>query len=411
MTKILMVAPEPFFEPRGTPLSVYQRLRALSALGYQVDLLTYPVGQDVEIPGVAIHRALRVPFIKAVKAGPSWSKAFLDVLLFLQAFLMLSRHRYAVIHSHEEAAFGSVLLSKLFQVRHVYDMHSCLSQQLVCTPGWNLWLFSKLFERLERWVIRTCDVVITIGTDLEERVKVTKPTVKTVLIQNLGFSNDENGTGARLADVLREKLQIGSKLPVVYTGTFERYQGLDLLLQCASIVTERHPETVFILVGGRPDQVDWGRQQAIAYGIQDAIVFTGTVPLAQALAYLEVAEILVSPRTEGMSVPLKLYTYLEAGKPIVATDIWAHSQVLDAETALLVPATAAAFADGILVLAQSPDLRKCLGARAQQVAKERYNPAEYLDRLDRLYRGLLPTAQPGSVPALSPEPDQLPSSR
>lgn len=52
--KILMISPEPFFEPRGTPISVYQRLQALSALGYQVDLLTYHVGQDVDIPGLTI---------------------------------------------------------------------------------------------------------------------------------------------------------------------------------------------------------------------------------------------------------------------------------------------------------------------------------------------------------------------
>ena len=37
-----MIAPEPFFEPRGTPFSEFHRIRALSALGHQVDLVTYP---------------------------------------------------------------------------------------------------------------------------------------------------------------------------------------------------------------------------------------------------------------------------------------------------------------------------------------------------------------------------------
>ena len=36
--KILMIAPEPFFEPRGTPFSEYYRIRALSALGHEIDL-------------------------------------------------------------------------------------------------------------------------------------------------------------------------------------------------------------------------------------------------------------------------------------------------------------------------------------------------------------------------------------
>ena len=38
--KILMISPQPFFEPRGTPISVYQRLEALSALGHEIDLVT-----------------------------------------------------------------------------------------------------------------------------------------------------------------------------------------------------------------------------------------------------------------------------------------------------------------------------------------------------------------------------------
>ena len=42
-----MIAPEPFFEPRGTPFSEYHRIRALLELGHTVDLVTYPFGRDV----------------------------------------------------------------------------------------------------------------------------------------------------------------------------------------------------------------------------------------------------------------------------------------------------------------------------------------------------------------------------
>jgi hypothetical protein len=52
-----MIAPEPFLETRGTPISVYQRLCALFSLGHEVDLLTYHVGQDTNIPGTTIYTA------------------------------------------------------------------------------------------------------------------------------------------------------------------------------------------------------------------------------------------------------------------------------------------------------------------------------------------------------------------
>ncbi len=68
---ILMIAPEPFFEPRGTPFCEFHRIRALTSLGHTVDLVTYPFGRDVTMPGLRIFRCLRPPFIKHIKIGPS----------------------------------------------------------------------------------------------------------------------------------------------------------------------------------------------------------------------------------------------------------------------------------------------------------------------------------------------------
>ena len=78
-----MIAPEPFFEPRGTPFSEFHRIRALTALGHQVDLVTYPFGDDVTMPGLRVFRALRPPFVHRVKIGPSLAKIPLDALLAL----------------------------------------------------------------------------------------------------------------------------------------------------------------------------------------------------------------------------------------------------------------------------------------------------------------------------------------
>src|SRR5207249_6422036 len=81
--RILMIAPEPFFEPRGTPFSEFHRIRALTDLGHQVDLVTYPFGQDVAIPGLRMFRSPRPPLIRHVKIGPSLAKIPLDLALAL----------------------------------------------------------------------------------------------------------------------------------------------------------------------------------------------------------------------------------------------------------------------------------------------------------------------------------------
>src|SRR5918999_769295 len=83
--RILMIAPEPFFEPRGTPFSEFHRIRALTALGHQVDLVTYPFGRDVSMPGLRVFRCLRPPFVHRVKIGPSLAKVPLDLTLAVTA--------------------------------------------------------------------------------------------------------------------------------------------------------------------------------------------------------------------------------------------------------------------------------------------------------------------------------------
>ena len=102
--RILMIAPEPFFEPRGTPFSEYHRIRALSDLGHTVDLVTYPFGRDVSLPGLRVFRCARPPFIRRVGVGPSFAKVPLDVALACTAVRRALTGRYDAIHSHEEGA-------------------------------------------------------------------------------------------------------------------------------------------------------------------------------------------------------------------------------------------------------------------------------------------------------------------
>jgi glycosyltransferase involved in cell wall biosynthesis len=386
--KVLMIAPEPFFEPRGTPISIYQRLHALSVLGHKVDLLTYHVGLDVSIPGVRIRRGPDVPFIKNVKIGPSWPKLFLDVLLFCKAIAMLLTKQYDVIHSHEEAAFFSVILATVFRTRHLYDMHSSLPRQLANFGFGNYRPIVKLFEMLERWVINTCDAVITVGADLEEYVRQINPAIKQIRIENLAVHTLGATRNHCSAHELVERLELSNKLPIVYTGTLENYQGLNLLLESAMIVRKHHPAVSFIIVGGKSQQIEYWQNEARKHHLEDCIHFVGTVLPAEALTYLEVAEILVSPRIDGTSVPLKIYSYLHSGKPTVATALAAHTQVLDEDIALLVAPTQEGLAEGILKLIWDPDLRQRLGRQAQRFARQVFDPGDYQAKVDQVYQML-----------------------
>src|SRR5205823_13951537 len=192
--RILMIAPEPFFEPRGTPFSEFHRIRALTALGHHVDLVTYPFGQPVSMPGLRVLRSARPPFMRGVKIGPSLAKLPLDALLTLTAARRALGGRYDAIHSHEEGGLIGAVLALLLRVPHLYDMHSSLPQQLTNFAFSRSRLIARAFLALERFMIRRSRVVIVICPSLEATVRAIEPQARTVLIENAPGSADAPAT-------------------------------------------------------------------------------------------------------------------------------------------------------------------------------------------------------------------------
>ena len=378
--RILMIAPEPFFEPRGTPFSEFHRIRALVALGHHVDLVTYPFGRDVSIPGLRIFRCLRPPFMRGVRIGPSLAKIPLDALLTLAVLRRALAGRYDVIHSHEEGGLIGVVLAAGLGVPHLYDMHSSLPQQLTNFAFSGSPLMRRAFLAIERLMIRRSRVVIVICPSLEETVRMIDPQARTVLIENAPGSSEEQASPEQAA-AIRRSLGVAGDAPIIlYTGTFEAYQGLDLLFDAMAIVRQSNPDVRLVLAGGKPDQIASARERARALGIEPATLFSGERPAEEIPAYLLAANVLVSPRSRGTNTPLKIYQYLRSGKPIVATRLLTHTQVLNDDTALLTGATAREFADGILAALTDKRRAAAIGKQARLMADTKYSYEAYLER-------------------------------
>jgi glycosyltransferase involved in cell wall biosynthesis len=386
--KILMIAPQPFFEPRGTPISVYQRIEALSALGHEIDLVTYHVGKDVEFPQLKIHRVRKINMIQHVRIGPSRAKLLLDVLVFFKAIELLFKKRYDVIHCHEEAAFFGMFLARLFRTKLLYDMHSVLSKQLGNFDFGNKPIFVKIFEMLEKMAIKSCSAVITIASDLESYVKSVGRNIKVITIENHALHAYGTPVTPERAAELKTKLKLNGRLPVVYTGTYERYQGLDMALQSASIVAKQFPNVLFLFVGAKSYQAQEWTEKAQQMGLGDHTLFLDVVPPEEAMVFLAEAALLISPRLNSLSTPLKIYSYMYSGKAIVATDIPAHTLVLNSDMAVLVEPTSEAFADGIIRMLKNPALAEKIGVNAAQCAREKFNYQIYLKKVGDIYHSL-----------------------
>ncbi len=345
--RILMVSPHPVYSPRGTPISVFNRCVALCALGHQIDLVTYPVGEDRPIEGLTYVRAA-MPGVHSVAVGPSFTKVLLNGTVTIRSLWEAARGRgrYDVVHTHEEAGLFGPTLARLAGTPHVYDMGNDWADVLgnyglgARNPA------TRLAAGLENAVISRSDAVIAHFPLIAQRVRAATDTpVETVC--NVPLEADPDP--ATVAAIRQAWAPEGTKV-ILYTGTLEPYQGVPLLLESMVGVVLGHPGAVLVLVGGRPDQMATLEQLAARLGVTDHVRIVGQVPSTLVPACLKAADILVSPRERGSNTPLKIFSYLRSGRPIVATDISSHTQILDADSCVLVPPTAEGLAEGITSL-------------------------------------------------------------
>jgi glycosyltransferase involved in cell wall biosynthesis len=244
---------------------------------------------------------------------------------------------------------------------------------------------------LERFMIRGSDTVIVICPDLESTVRTVDREVPVVLIENAPGSGAASAPGAGAA--IRQSLGLAADAPVfLYTGTFEHYQGLDLLFAAMADVARTHPAARLVLVGGEPNQVSAATRQAHALGVSSAVVFVGQRPADEIPAYLDAATALVSPRSTGTNTPLKIYQYLRSGRPIVATNLRTHTQVLSAETAFLADPTPSAFAAALRTVIDDPAGADAVGLRARALAEREYSEEAYLEKTRAACRHLFADA-------------------
>lgn len=386
--KILMIAPEPFFETRGTPFSVYNRSKVLGELGHSIDLVTYHIGQDVTIDNVKTYRIPKIPFIKKVAIGPSFTKIPLDIVLFLKAFLLLVKNKYDCIHVHEEAAFMGILFKMVFRKPLIYDMHSSIPQQLTnfnFTENKNL---ITLAEIGERWIIKSSDTIIAICPHLAETVKNVNSTKKVHIIENVSISNRCIDLSDKNIEKIKHSIGLKNEIVVLYTGTFEHYQGIDLLIKSIHKVVDKVVDVKYVMVGGEDAQIAKMKKLAESLHVYDFIIFTGKKPADEMPMYMEIADILVSPRSVGTNTPLKIYSYLESGKPIVATNLLTHTQALDEDVAILTEPNPEKFAEGILKLLVDDNLRIQLGQRGKKLADTKYSYDAFKLKNEEVYENI-----------------------
>lgn len=387
--RILMIAPTPFFADRGCHVRIRSEAEGLLALGHEVLVCTYPLGNEVE--GIATRRTLPVPWYKKLSAGPSVHKYYIDMLLVATVKRAIKEWKPDIVHAHlHEGAFIAALADGQHKIPMIFDHQGSLTGEIAAHNFTNQGsLQHRLLSRIERWVENRADKIVT-STEANAETLRGAAHIRPDAVYWLNDVVDVNQYDlGEPKSVLRKRLGISTANPVlIYAGVLASYQGVDLMLEALAQVNQSHP--LYILIIGFPNE-DIYKAKAAQLGLQNATKFLGRVSFDVLPQYLRAADMAISAKLPGSEGNGKLLTYMAAGLPIVAFDTLVNRQYLDNTAQLVSQIDANSLAHAVIYLLEHEQEAKSLGARAKARVSERFSLEGGARQLQEIYEGVIGT--------------------
>ncbi|MDX2253581.1 MAG: glycosyltransferase, exosortase A system-associated [Nitrospira sp.] len=372
--KILHILDHSLPEQTGYSFRAHSVITAQRKMGIEAMAVTSPkhyesrpgIYQPLErVGGIAYHRA------------PASKRSVVPVLSELRQMAVLAStlhqlahdHRVSVFHPHSPTlnAIPAIWVGKRRKIPVVYEMRSSWEDAAVDrgTYGVSSWKY-RLSKRLETWVCKNADAVVVICEGLKrELIGRGIPHDKITVVQNgvdveVFDSSRRQESGVPLSEESRNRKMIG------FMGSFFRWEGLELLIEAMARLTKMRSDTGLLLVGGG-EMVAELRAKVQQLNLGQHVVMPGQVSQAQIPALYAKVDIMAFPRhstklTE-MVTPLKPLEAMAMGKPIVASDVGGHKELIQhEETGLLFRAgDVDALVAQLCRCLDNEDLRRLLG--------------------------------------------------
>ncbi|MBI4615745.1 MAG: glycosyltransferase family 4 protein [Planctomycetes bacterium] len=188
-------------------------------------------------------------------------------------------------------------------------------------------------------------------------------------------------------DRVRERLGSPKGPVIAHTVTLEVNQGIDLLLESFAGFLAAFPGATLAVAGGTPEQIERHGERAQELGVARGVRFLGRLPMEEMAPLMAAADVLVTCRNAGTNVPLKVYSCLQAERPILATDAPCHRSVLSPGVALLVRPAPGALAEGMERLVRDRSFARSLASRARLLWEAEYGWERHRGRIADWVRG------------------------
>jgi glycosyltransferase involved in cell wall biosynthesis len=413
-----------FSEPQAAQLHIYHTIRGLQQVGHRVTLVALQGREVLCTQDLRVFKSDRQLTSDYARLGLSGTTPFkliesgvrrLQSELHLPYLALFDSYRmgeagsknlkgFDLIHERFNLlSLGGVWASRKLGIPLILEVNADLLEQRKF-KGYPERGIRRLFAELAtRVCFNAAARIVCISTGLKDHlsrkwnIADSKLTVLPCAADVDAFEPNQN------PEPVRQGLGLTSEPVVIWVGGFYPWHDLDLLLESFAQVLQRHPSAKLILVGDGPTRQSI-TQKAQQKGLCQSVIMTGAIAHADVPKILSIADIAVVPSAPvpashgGTGTPLKLFEYMAAGKPIVATALNQAAEVIrQGHNGLLVEAgNVNGFAEAILTLLDDPGERVRLGQNARQQAIEFHSWEEYTRSLEEIYLNVLEDAPTGS---------------
>src|SRR5438477_2074373 len=386
---IAMVAACPFPANHGTPAAIREMSEELARRGHSIRVVTYPLSHDIPVAGVEIDRVAHVGSNREVNVGPSYQRLAFDALLVLKLFQVVRRHHIELIHAHNyEAMLIGAVVGRLTGVPVIYNAINTMISEL---PSFNFFrpraLATGLAKLLDYVVPRMADKIIADTEELRSFILDKGVEPERVITIHSGVRPEmfQGGDGARV----RERFAVGDAPLILYTGTFDGFQGLDYLMAAFRIIHEHKPSARLLLLSSTITRAHRAKYETMARELGFASRFQITsCTLDELPDFLAAADVAVVPRPNSPGIPTKLLNYMAAGNAIVSFKQSATILQHKVTAFLVESSTAENFAQGILHVLDDPALAQKLRTNVQRFVIGRFDWPSIAVRLEAVYGSL-----------------------
>jgi glycosyltransferase involved in cell wall biosynthesis len=384
----------PVFGRKGCSVHVQEVVRAFTQQGEQVELFT-PRPEGEPPPGletVPVHRLLQ-----AEGAAADRERAALAANDALRGALECAGNFDLVYERYSLWSFAAMEHARAAGVPGLLEVNAPLIEE---QAEHRTLVDRGAAEAVARRAFRSAAVLVAVSTEVADYLRGYPGTRGRVHVVPNGVNPDRFPPSLQPRE-LREP----GTFTVGFVGSLKPWHGLPALVEAFALLHRRHSDARLLIVGEGPERSRL-QENLSRRGLCGEVHLTGAVPpdeVPRLLAGMDAAVAPYSGHCPFYFSPLKVYEYMAAGLPVVASRLGQLDGLIGhgVNGLLCPPGDAAALADALAQLRNAPGLRRRLGEAARAAVLRQHTWAAVAGRILRL-------AEPLPAPSLVAGGRELP---